>query len=87
MLSLVDFLHKTANVINKSYPEFKACVEDGEPGALQLYRVFSIKKGDESKITISYSDTVCPDDLSYLDSSDEHTPENYARYIMSLISR
>ena len=86
MLNLVDFLHKTADVINKSYPEFKACVEEGEPGALKLYRVFSIKKGDESKITISYSDTVCPDDLSYLDS-DEHTPENYARYIMSLISR
>lgn len=86
MLNLVDFLHKTADAINKSYPEFKACVEEGEPGALQLYRVFTIKKGDESKITISYSDMIGPDDLSYLDS-DEHTPENYARYIMSLISR
>lgn len=85
MLNIESFLRKTAEYINATHPEFTVYVEK-TPDVL-LYQVLSISKKGGSKITLSYTDNYSPDDLNYLGNDVEHTPENYAKYVMSLLEK
>ena len=83
MSNIESFLRKTAECINATHPEFTAYVES-TPDAL-LYQVLSISKKGGGKISLSYSDNIDPDDLEYSSNDVEHTPDNYAKYLLSLL--